>query len=210
MGGTSRQRLFQRLRPLAVARNKKPGYHADGGGLNLQISPAGTRSWIFRFTLNGRAREMGLGSINTVSLPLAREKAADCRRLLLDGIDPIETRDTKRLQERLERARSMTFADCAKAYIDAHRSSWKNAKHVAQWENTLATYTYPVFGPLPVQAVDTALVTKALQPIWTLDRLRARPLGQELVQVSAPPGGIVTRAQLASRRRIEHQFDTAT
>ncbi len=178
MGGTS-QRFFKQLSALKVDRLKTPGYYLDGGGLYLQVSKAGTKSWIFRFTLNGRPREMGLGSRHILSLADARERASVCRKLLLDGVDPIEARNQRRSEARLTAARSMTFANCATAYIEAHRSGWNNAKHVSQWENTLATYAGPVFGSLPVQAVDTHLVTKALQTIWTAkpetaSRLRGR------------------------------------
>jgi integrase len=129
--------------------------------------------------LNGRARHMGLGALHTVSLAEAREKAARCRKLLLDGIDPIEARNGQRVQSRLNAAKALTFSACATAYIQAHRTGWKNAKHADQWTNTLATYAEPVFGSLPVQEIDTGLVMRALEPIWqnkpeTASRLRGR------------------------------------
>jgi hypothetical protein len=153
-------------------------YH-DGGGLYLQVSAAGTKSWIYRFTLDGRAREMGLGPLNAISLAEARKRAAECRRMRHDGIDPIEVRGAQRDQKRLEGARSMTFDVCAEAYIEAHKASWKNGKHAEQWRGSLRNYASPVFGSSPVQAIDLALVMKALEPIWqtkseTASRLRGR------------------------------------
>jgi integrase len=153
--------------------------HADGGGLYLQVTPSGAKSWIFRFMLHGRAREMGLGPLHTISLAEARERARECRKLRLDGIDPVEARSAKRAKERLAAATAMTFAECAERYIAAHRTGWRNPKHAAQWPSTLQTYAYPVFGLLPVQAIDTALVTKAIEPIWqakpeTASRVRGR------------------------------------
>jgi integrase len=96
-----------------------------------------------------------------------------------DGIDPIEVRRAEREQKKLDAAKSMTFDACAAAYIDAHKAGWKNAKHRDQWPNTLNSYAGPVFGSLPVQAVDVGLVMKALEPIWqtkseTASRLRGR------------------------------------
>lgn len=178
MGGGSR-RFLNRLSAIKVEREKKPGYYLDGAGLYLQVSRSCTKSWVYRFTINGRCRDMGLGSKNTVSLRDAREHASTCRKQVLNHIDPIEARNRRRSEARLAYARSMTFAECAAAYVDAHRSGWNNAKHVAQWENTLATYAGPVFGSLPVQSVDTALVAKVLDPIWstkpeTASRLRGR------------------------------------
>jgi integrase len=172
-------RQTSKLNTLTVQRTSKPGRYADGGGLYLQISELGTKSWLFRFMLNGKAREMGLGPVALVSLADAREKARDCRRLILNGTDPIEARKTKRTQQRLEEAKSVTFDHCAASYIEAHRTGWKNAKHAAQWESTLATYASPIIGRLPVQAVDTALVMRVLEPIWrekteTASRLRNR------------------------------------
>jgi hypothetical protein len=97
----------------------------------------------------------------------------------LDGIDPIEARRAKHGQRKLEAARGMTFDACAAVYLDAHRDSWRNEKHRDQWRNTLNSYASPVFGSLPVQAVDVALVMKALEPIWktkpeTASRVRGR------------------------------------
>lgn len=160
-------REIHRLSAPQVSKSKKPGLYADGGGLYLQISKSGARSWLFRYMLAGRSREMGLGPLRIVSLAEAREKAAHCRKLLQGKIDPIEARDSKRGHEALEAAKAVTFAECAQAYIDSHRAGWKNAKHAAQWETTLKTYVYPVFEKMPVQGIDTTLVLKVLEPIWT-------------------------------------------
>jgi len=153
--------------------------YADGGGLYLQVSENGGRSWIFRFKQNGRARDMGLGSLTSVSLATAREMAAECRRTRLTGVDPIEVRRTDRREAQLAAARSMTFDQCRDAFIEAHKSAWRNAKHRAQWTNSLATYVGPVFGAMPIQRVDVALVMKVLEPIWstkpeTASRVRGR------------------------------------
>jgi integrase len=129
--------------------------------------------------LDGRAREMGLGPVHTIPLAEARKRATECRRMRLDGIDPIEARTTQRDQNKLEATKAITFDACAAAYIDAHKTGWQNAKHRDQWRNTLNTYASPVFGSLPVQAIDVGLVMKALEPIWqtkpeTASRLRGR------------------------------------
>src|SRR5215831_3072323 len=167
----------ERLTTLGIEKCAKPGYHADGAGLYLQVSRGGGKSWVFRYMLRGKSREMGLGA--HVSLQQARQKATEARALLAEGIDPIEARETQNQQQRLEQARSKTFAECADAYIKAHRAGWRNAKHAAQWEATLNTYANPVFGSLPIQAIDTALVMKVLESIWsdkteTASRVRGR------------------------------------
>ena len=169
-------RKLQRLSAKFVGNPGVPGYYADGGGLYLQVSDAGTKSWIFRFTLHGKAREMGLGSARTVSLAEARKKAGASRGLLLDKIDPIAVRDAEHVQRALERARLVTFSTCAERYIEAHQAAWKNAKHISQWENTIKTYCGPVIGELSVADVDTERVTRVLEPIWTTKRETASRL----------------------------------
>src|SRR5262245_43348409 len=160
-------RLGSRLSSLKVAHAREPGMLADGSGLYLQVKHGNARSWIFRYFRDGKSHEMGLGSLKAVSLAAARLKAAECRALLADGIDPIAARDAERLQRAAEDARAMTFDQCADAFIKAHSSAWKNQKHVAQWQATIRTYVSPVFGSLPVHAVDVALVLKVVEPIWT-------------------------------------------
>lgn len=159
-------RQTSRLTAMAVAKLNKKGMHPDGNGLYLQVTESG-KSWIFRYTLHGRSREMGLGPLHTVSLAEAREKAAVCRKLKLDGVDPIERRKQEVANARLEAASAVTFKDAADRYIKAHQAGWRNAKHGEQWRNTLTTYVYPVMGDEPVQAVDVGGVLKVLEPIWT-------------------------------------------
>jgi integrase len=114
-----------------------------------------------------------------VTLALAREKAAEARGHKFEDKDPLAVRDEARAARRLAAAMAMTFRQCAEAYIAAHEKGWKNEKHAAQWPSTLNAYAYPVFGDLPVASIDTALVMKAVEPIWsskseTASRLRGR------------------------------------
>jgi integrase len=122
---------------------------------------------------------MGMGAYPEVSLATARKRAFEFRQMLAEGADPLAERNAKRAAARVEDAKSITFDDCAKAYIAAHADGWRNAKHRQQWANTLADYVSPVFGKLPVRAIDTGLVMRALEPIWsdkpeTASRLRGR------------------------------------
>jgi integrase len=158
---------------------KERGFYGDGGGLYLQVAPGGSKSWVFRFKENGKARDMGLGPLHTINLSEARERATACRQLRLDGIDPIAKRAAERAARLLEAAKGMTFDQCSAAYIADNSIAWRNPKHRQQWKNTLATYVSPVFGSLSVQAIDTGLVLKAVRPIWqdkpeTAKRVRGR------------------------------------
>jgi integrase len=153
-------------------------YH-DGGELYLQVSVGWAKSWIYRFMLEGRPREMGLGPLHAIPLAEARRRAAECGGIRHAGIDPIEARGAQREEKKLEAAKAMTFDACAAAYIDAHKTGWQNGKHRDQRRNTLNSYAGPVFGSLSVQAVDVGLVMKAIEPIWstkpeTAGRVRGR------------------------------------
>ena len=170
---------IHKLAARTVESAQTPGLLADGGGLYLQVSKSASKSWLFRFMLNRRSREMGLGSLKAVSLASAREKAAHCRSLLADGVDPIEARKTEREATRLPQVKSITFEEAADAYIAAHEPGWKNAKHASQWRNTLRTYALPIAGSLSVSDFDTSIVMQILRPVWTskpetASRLRGR------------------------------------
>jgi len=162
-----------------VATKTKPGIYGDGGGLYLKVTPTGTKSWVYRYWVDGRRHALGLGPTHTVTLAEAREKAREQRRLRLDGHDPAATKRAKIAAKRVETAKAMTFRECAEAYIRAHEAGWRNAKHRYQWPATLQTYCFPVFGALPVAAVDVGLVMKVLEPLWstkpeTASRVRGR------------------------------------
>lgn len=172
-----------KLTAAAVAKTKEPGRYGDGDGLYLLVQDGPRKSWVFRYKIGGRERFMGLGSADTVALAEAREKTQALRKLLAQGIDPLDHRKEQdqaaKRQAALDEAKRMTFRECAEAYIAAHQAGWRNEKHRQQWTNTLATYAYPVFGDLPVSAVDLPLVLKVLEPIWqgkteTASRLRGR------------------------------------
>jgi integrase len=177
-------RQINRLTALRVEKQSKPGLYPDGNGVYLQVTLGADdmprKSWLFRFRMQGRReRKMGLGAFPDVSLQGARDKASSARKLCKDGIDPVDARKAERAKAKLADTRSMTFNQCAKAYITAHRAGWRNVKHAAQWTSTLETYASPTFGTLPVQAIDVGLVTKVLEPIWstkseTASRLRGR------------------------------------
>lgn len=172
-------RVTNKLTDRTVRSLKDSGRYGDGLGLWLQISPEGGKSWLYRYMLNGQARMMGLGPYPDLSLEEAREKAMEFRKLLKEGKDPINERDSRRAIEHLARRKLLTFDECAHAYIEANRAAWKNAKHANQWENTLGTYASPIIGKLPIATVDTGLVLKVLEQIWitkpeTASRLRGR------------------------------------
>jgi integrase len=159
-----------------VRRLREPGRYGDGWGLILNVITADRKNWLFRYTRAGRERWMGLGSTKDVSLAEAREAAQAARKLLKAGIDPIDERAGK---VQAAQAATVTFAEVAELYIDAHERAWRNRKHASQWRNTLATYAGPVIGTKPVADIDVNLVLRTLEPIWstkheTASRVRSR------------------------------------
>jgi integrase len=157
------------------------GYHRCDRGLYLQVARSGTKSWLFRYKspVTAKQREMGLGSLNLISLAVARDLAVECRRQVLSGLDPIEERGRVKRIRQLEQARSITFKEAADQCIASKKPEWKNAKHAQQWSNSLTTYAFPIFGNLCISDLNTDLVLKAIEPIWitkaeTASRVRQR------------------------------------
>jgi integrase len=165
-----------KLNPARVRALKETGRYGDGGGLWLQVSKWGTKSWVLRYWIDGRERNYGLGPLELVPLGDARERAREARRLLLDGTDPIEHRRQARAARRLERAKTKTFGQCVEAFVQAREEEWTDEG--AQWGSTLRQHCKPIWN-LPVQAIDADLVLRCLTPIWkertvTATRLRGR------------------------------------
>jgi integrase len=158
----------------------------DGGNLLLQVSRGKDgeirRSWIFRYERDGVRHDLGLGSLNTLMLPEARERARSLRIKLLDGVDPAAERRqqrTERLAQQAERARAQTFRWCFEQCLAAHEDGWRNAEHRRQWQTSIETYALPLLGNLPVDEITTSHVVKVLEPIWkekpeTASRVRGR------------------------------------
>ena len=139
------KKLNNVLTPLAI-KNAKPGRHADGGGLHLLVKESGTRSWVYRFMLNGKSRDVGLGAAgpNGMSLANARDARDALRLKVKGGIDPLEERQQQAAEAlaavQAAKVAGITFRAVAETYIGANEESWRNDKHRQQWKNTLATY----------------------------------------------------------------------
>lgn len=179
------KKIANALTPLMV-KNAKPGSYADGGGLRLLVKDSGAKSWVYRFMLNGKSRDVGLGSaagLGAVTLSDARDAAGALRVKVKAGIDPIAERNRLAAEalaaEQAAKIAGITFKQVAQTYIAANEDSWRNAKHRQQWTNSLVTYAYPVIGETPVADVTTAHVMQILEPIWkakpeTASRVRGR------------------------------------
>jgi integrase len=161
------------LSPIRVRNERKPGRYADGNGLYLVVDPSGARRWLLRTVVMGKRTDIGLGGLRVVSQAEARVEAERLRKIARAGGDPLaERRAAKRI--------TLTFQDAAKQVHDAHKGSWRNPKHSEQWINTLTQYVFPVFGKKPVNAIETADVKQALNPIWVSKPETARRVLQRI------------------------------
>lgn len=169
----------RKLTVLEIAKASAPSVLHDGGGLYLRVTSSGGKSWVFRFQMAGKRRDMGLGPYPEVTLAKAREMAAEHRAQRRAGNDPIEAKAAERRAERLAAAKGRSFREAAEEFIGRNESAWRNPKHRQQWRNTLESYVYPTIGDLAVSAVDTGLIMQVLDPIWstkpeTASRVRGR------------------------------------
>jgi integrase len=173
-------RLVQRLTEAKIRTLTNIGLHHDGAGLYLQIRPGGARSWIYRYRMNGRTRDQGLGALTDVSLVKARDKAGAARALVNDGIDPIEhTRAQAVISAAPKRNSSPTFEEMAEAYMADRLKRLRSEHHRHDWRQSLQDYAYPIIGKMPVNEIETNDVLAVLKPIWeskceTASRLRGR------------------------------------
>jgi integrase len=149
---------------------------SDGNNLFLQVSlgSAGQvrRSWVFKYELQGRRHEIGLGPLRDVSLAEARDMAGGLRRQLRQGVDPLAAKRQQRQRIHLDNAKRMTFGECVEAYIAAHEAGWKNRKHRDQWKTTLANHCRGL-SSIPVRDIDTDAILRALIPIWNAKPITA-------------------------------------
>lgn len=167
----------------------------DGNGLHLLVKASGARSWVLRYSLQGKTRDIGLSRCpealmllaqskrEELSLAQARDIAAIYRLKVRAGIDPLSEREQQAEASRLAQAQvaaeRVTFRAAAESYLASRASTWRNAKHRQQWHNTLNTYVFPSLGELPVADIGTAEVLSVLEPIWkskaeTANRIRGR------------------------------------
>jgi len=162
-----------------VTTTTKAGLHADGGGLYLQVTKAGAKSWIYRFTLNKRTRDMGLGPSHTVSLSAARDLATKARSLAASRVDPIAEREDRLAADAAAVRHGTSFKACAEEYIRLNQDGWKSAKYRQNWTNTLEAYVYPIIGGLHVSDISKRHVLDIVEPLWrekpdTARRVRTR------------------------------------
>jgi len=200
--------LEKRLTAASVRGLREAGFYADGHGLYLKVDPSGSKRWVQRLVIQGRRRDLGLGSATVVGLADAREAALGNRKLARSGRDPLAAR---KQQEAV-----LTFEAAAKRVHDLHLPTWRNPKHGMQWINTLSEYAYPRFGKKRLDSIDSADVLSALSPIWNSHPETARRVKQRIGTVmkwaiaqgwrSDNPAEAISKAlPRHDRSRVKHQ-----
>ncbi|WP_342112079.1 tyrosine-type recombinase/integrase [Methylobacterium sp. SI9] len=195
MGGKGRH-PEKALTTVQVRALKTPGRYADGHGLYLVVDPSGAKRWLLRIVVQGKRRDIGLGGASLVTLAEAREKALAYRKTARDGGDPLAER-------RRAQATAPTFAEAAETVHADHKATWKNAKHAAQWINTLRTYANPYFGSKPVDQIQTPDVLRALAPIWLTK-------GETATRVRQRIGTVLDWAKAAGHRSGDNPVEGVT
>jgi len=170
---------INKLTDRGIRSQNKPGRYADGNGLYLQVGKSGAKSWIFRYMLDGKSREMGLGSIRMETLSQARDKAKQCKKLLRCGTDPIRDRQERVAVEKADNKEMLSFQKCTEGYLNVHSSSWRSARHAEIWHSSIKRFAYPIIGPIHVNKIERSHILNILDPIWrekteTATRLRGR------------------------------------
>ncbi|MFM9844744.1 MAG: tyrosine-type recombinase/integrase [Dongiaceae bacterium] len=161
------------LTAVQVRTLKEPGRYADGGGLYLEVEPSGAKRWTLRLVVQGKRRDIGLGSAQLVGLAEARDAALAMRKTARAGGDPLADRNKAR-------AVVPTFEEAVRRVHGDRKDGWRNPKHRQQFLNTLQTYAFPILGSMPVNKIETPHVLQALAPIWTSKPETARRVRQRI------------------------------
>ncbi|WP_224045021.1 tyrosine-type recombinase/integrase [Paraburkholderia unamae] len=162
----------------------KPGRHADGGNLYLQVRGRDAKAWLYRYRdPYGKDRALGLGQYPAVNLEEARAKALELTRQRAQGVDPMDSRRAQEVANAATGGGKQTFRTVAESFIKMKTPEWSNAKHAQQWTNTLTAYAFPTIGDLPIEAITTQHVLSILQPIWTTKLETGRRLQQRIALV---------------------------
>src|SRR6056297_78362 len=179
--GVAMPKKVKELSAMDIKRMTTPGRHAVGyiPGLILVVKPSGSKSWILRTVIGEKRRSIGLGGYPEVSLADAREKAREAKKLIEQGIDPVEQKHSQRLALVKSQTEALTFSEAARLCHEKKQSEFKNEKHSRQWISTSERYAIPVIGDLPVSEIDLPHILAVLEPIWsekteTASRLRQR------------------------------------
>ena len=165
---------------LKVNKIKQKGIYSDGDGLRLRVDKNNNKNWVFRYSMFGKSKDMGLGKFPIVTLNDARQKLVNAKKIIYEGKDPIKLKKEKQIE--LKR-KSITFKKIRDEFIETFQVEWSNSKHKNQWINTLKTYADPIIGDLAPSEIKTHHVLSILKPIWSSKHETASRVRQRLERI---------------------------
>ena len=168
------------LKANEINKIKQKGIYSDGDGLRLRVDENNNKNWVFRYTMFGKSKDMGLGKFPIVTLNDARQKLVNAKKIIYEGKDPIKLKKEKQIE--LKR-KSITFKKIRDEFIETFQVEWSNSKHKNQWINTLKTYADPIIGDLAPSEIKTHHVLSILKPIWSSKHETASRVRQRLERI---------------------------
>ena len=168
------------LKANEINKIKQKGIYSDGDGLRLRVDENNNKNWVFRYSMFGKSKDMGLGKFPIVTLSDARQKLVNAKKIIYEGKDPIKLKKEKQIE--LKR-KSITFKKIRDEFIETFQVEWSNSKHKNQWINTLKTYADPIIGDLAPSEIKTHHVLSILKPIWSSKHETASRVRQRLERI---------------------------
>ena len=168
------------LKANEINKIKQKGIYSDGDGLRLRVDKNNNKNWVFRYSMFGKSKDMGLGKFPIVTLSDARQKLVNAKKIIYEGKDPIKLKKEKQIE--LKR-KSITFKKVSKDFIETFQVEWSNSKHKNQWINTLRTYANPIIGDLAPSEIKTHHILSILKPIWSSKHETASRVRQRLERI---------------------------
>ena len=168
------------LKANEINKIKQKGIYSDGDGLRLRVDKNNNKNWVFRYSMFGKSKDMGLGKFPIVTLNDARQKLVNAKKIIYEGKDPIKLKKEKQIE--LKR-KSITFKKIRDEFIETFQVEWSNSKHKNQWINTLKTYADPIIGDLAPSEIKTHHVLSILKPIWSSKHETASRVRQRLERI---------------------------
>ena len=168
------------LKANEINKIKQKGIYSDGDGLRLRVDKNNNKNWVFRYSMFGKSKDMGLGKFPIVTLNDARQKLVNAKKIIYEGKDPIKLKKEKQIE--LKR-KSITFKKIRDEFIETFQVEWSNSKHKNQWINTLKTYADPIIGDLTPSDIKTHHILSILKPIWSSKHETASRVRQRLERI---------------------------
>jgi len=167
-GGIGSAKLSDKAVRAFVAKGERGKKLADGGGLYLFITPAGSATWRVKYRKNGKERTYSIGPYSLITLAAARVELGAVKALLLTGDDPVAHRRVSRAGNNA--STNSTFQSVAEDWLTKKKQEWSPG-HYTKSARAFERDIYPSIGKLPIADISPAIVAKAVEDIQRRDVL---------------------------------------